>query len=291
MAFLLGAHLTRGAKNARGLALIAVLWMVAALSIVVSGMGKAVRNELRTVSVARQMVAAGLLGDAAIHLVLQDILTNPQRPTRLQVLNQTYHGVTMSVQVLPLSGLIDVNAAPPSLLESLFRVAGGMTPKDATALAQAAVELRSLKDSRGRPQGFAAIEDLLRVPGLDYPLYASIQALVTTDLRGNGRVNPMAAPLEVLAVLAEGNQVDAMRIAKLRDAGATGIDISRLNRAHIEENSPTQRFRLQAQVPLNDGAWVLRVRTVDLSPRPQDDQPWRIFRVEQRIEPALGTSN
>ncbi len=93
----------------------------------------------------------------------------------------------------------------PALLATLFRYAGVRMSRGAEALAAAAVEWRSAKDGRGRPVGFEAPEDLLRVRGVDYTLYARLSAVVTADLQGNGRVSPPAAPDEVLRVLASGN--------------------------------------------------------------------------------------
>ena len=62
-------------KNCRtynGLALVAVLWIVAALSIMVTGAMHSVRSELRLVSHVRQSVEAAAKGEAAMQLVLQE---------------------------------------------------------------------------------------------------------------------------------------------------------------------------------------------------------------------------
>ena len=273
------------------MALIAVLWIVAALSIIATGMLHAVRAEVRVIASARQAVVAGALGDAAINLVIQDLISKPTRPLRLATIDKSFEGVGISVLVLPLTGLIDINAAPKSLLESLFLVAGRVTPQDATALAQAAVDARSARDDRGRAQGFEATEDLLRIPGFDYALYASISPLITADAQGGGRINPIAAPMGVLAVLADGNVDLANRVATERDAGKVGVDTSSLNRAHVDDNASSQRFRMQARVPLADGASMTSTQVVDLVNRPQSNLPWRVFRSEHRLEAVNPTSN
>ena len=275
----------------QGLALIAVLWIVAALSIIATGMLHAVRAEVRVIASARQAVVAGALGDAAINLVIQDLISKPARPLRLATIDKSFEGVGISVQVLPLTGLIDINAAPKSLLESLLVVAGKLATQDAAALAQAAVDARSARDERGRAQGFEATEDLLRIPGFDYALYASISPLITADAQGGGRVNPVAAPMGVLAVLADGNVDLANRVATERDAGKVGVDTSSLNRAHVDDNASSQRFRMQARVPLADGASMTSTQVVDLVNRPQSNLPWRVFRSEHRLEVVNPTSN
>lgn len=65
-------------QRSRGVALIAVLWIVAAMAIAVTGMAHAVRNEIRTVAAARSGVETQALGEAAIALAVQKMLA--QRP-------------------------------------------------------------------------------------------------------------------------------------------------------------------------------------------------------------------
>ena len=271
----------------RGMALIAVLWMVAALGVIVTGMVHAVRSEVRLVSGARQLVTGAALGDAAIHLVLQEMAAATDKPKRLQSLQVAYQGHDMSVQVQPLNGLIDINNAPQGLLASLYASAGQLGPDVAATLAQATIETRNRKNGVGQAEGFEANEDLLRVPGVNYALYANIADLITASQPGSGRVNPMAAPQAVLAVLAGGNAGQAGSIAASRDAGGVGIDTTSLN-SEYTDSAVSQRYRLQAHVLLPDGAVLLVSRSVDLSDDAKGGLPWRTFQTEQRLKPKPG---
>ena len=269
----------------RGMVLIAVLWMVAALSILVTGMTRSVREEVRTLTLSRQSVEGMALGDAAIQLVLQEMVSRPANAVASLVQVQTvYRGVTMQVQVVPLNGLIDLNSAPEALLVSLYLVAGGLTPESASILAQATVQARQQRDARGAQKRFEAPEDLLQIQGMDYPLYARLSGLVTTDLRGAGKVNPLAAPLGVLTVLAAGNAEVASRIAQGRSAGAAVVDTTALDAAFVQ-NTSVKRFRFQARVPLADGAWLNVSRSVDLNARGRDGVPWHTFHTSHSIDP------
>ena len=58
---------------ARGLALIAVLWIVAALAIGVTGLTQSVRSETRTLIAQRQQLQARALGEAAIALAVRQL--------------------------------------------------------------------------------------------------------------------------------------------------------------------------------------------------------------------------
>lgn len=267
-----------------GMALIAVLWIVAALSVIVASMSRAARQEVRAVSSARQAVAGQALGLAAIQLVLQDMTSRSGRSQASTQVNTVFKDIEVRVKILPLTGLIDINNAPQALLAGLFVHAGGVQPRLAGDLAAAVAQARSARDARGRVIGFDATEDLLRVPGVDYTLYAKISALITADLTGSGRVSPAAAPPEVLAVLAAGNTSRA-GIAAQQGAGQPGVDITALNGEFIDSNTYTQRFQLQARVPLPDGSWLMVSRTVDLSSGHNGLQ-WRVLHGDSRFEPA-----
>jgi general secretion pathway protein K len=270
----------------KGMVLIVVLWMVAALSIIVTGVTRSVREEAHILSLERQRVQARGLGDAAIHIVLQGMVAQPTPPiARLTTVDVVYGGVSMAVEIMPLNGLIDINNAPAPLLTSLFAVAGGVSPDEAANLAQATLDTRSRKNGLGAPERFDAKEDLLRVPGIDYTLYAKLSALITADLRSGGKVNPLAAPRSVLVVLASGNAGIAARIASDRSAGKEGIDTTSLDGGG-GENTSTSRFRIEARVPLPSGGWLRVSRSVDLNARARDGLPWWTFHSEQGFEPV-----
>ena len=282
--------LRRGANHAgRGVALVAVLWIVAALSILVTGMVQSQRDEIRRVATTRQMLQAGAAGSAAVQLVLQQMSAVDEPGNRLRRVEVAYAGSAIVVEVMPLNGLVDINRAQAPLLTALFRVTGGLPPDRASALAGALVASRAPGVGRSTGVRYEAPEDLLQLPGVDFDLYARLSASVTTDSLGSGRVNPMAAPTPVLAVLSGGNVSRAAAVAGARDAGQTGVDTTLLT-AEFTENAGTRRFRLQARVPLSDGRQLLSTRMVDMTRVVTRRVPWRVFHADDRIEPA-GTTN
>lgn len=270
-------------SRSQGLALIAVLWIVAALTLVVTSMSGAVRQEVRAVSTAREALTGEAFGQAAIHLVLQDLASRLERPQRLAFIDTGYRDVGMQVRIQPLNGLIDLNNAPEALFTQLFQHAGGVDSGRAQALARAAIEYRTTRDGRGRDIGFEAPEDLLQVPGVDYTLYARLAGLVTADLRGSGRVNVLAAPAEVLGVLAEGDFARGAALAAERDGGRPNLDTTALRSAFVETVASTQRYQLQARVPMASGSWLVVSRTVDFAAA-RNGVPWRILHGEHRFE-------
>ncbi len=260
--------------------MIAVLWIVAALSIIVTGVVHSVRSEVRLINHTRQAVEGMALGEAAIALALQDISVRPERPLQLMKIDVVYLGHAMQVEIMPLTGLIDINTAPGPLLTSLYTVAGAKDAAAAAALAEATVQVRSERDTRGREKGFEATQDLLRVPGFDFDLYARLSPLITAEAQGaGGRVNPQAASKEVLAVLAQGNLALAADLAAQRANGAAAMDTTGLNAPFIGSFA-SSRYKLHARVALADGMQVVVSRSVDVRPDSRSGLPWRIFNAE-----------
>ena len=270
------------------MALIAVLWVVAALAIIASGISRTLRDETRAIAAARQQVQAQALGDAAIELALQSLVASRQPLARILVDELTYQGVVIQVQLVPLNGLIDLNTASQPLLQQLFAVAGGLAPDAAESLAQTLVQWRQQRDASRALQRLSAVQDLLRVPGFDYDLYARLAPLLTVDARGSGRVNPMAAPFPVLRVLAGGDASAARQIAQTRAADPASVDTSMLAPSLVEA-SGSRQLRAMARVPVPEGGSVEVQRDIDLSARSPEGAPWHTFNAVTRIDTAAST--
>lgn len=272
-------HVVPGGR--RGVALVAVLWIVAALAIVVAGVQLSVRSELRIVGASRQTVESVALGEAAVMLAMQEMTADGERLTRQVIREYGYLGKRIPVEITPLNGLIDINRASEALLASMYVIGGGLSPQVAFDLAGATVQMRTQRDAFGREQGFEAVQDLLQVPGVDYDLYARLSRLMTVEAQGSGKVNPLAAPEEVLLVLAGGNVSHVQAIRSRRDVGvgSSEIDTTVLNGEFISV-SATTRYRVHAQVTTSDGGGVAVVRYVDLRPDSRTGMPWRIFNAE-----------
>lgn len=172
-----------------GMVLVAVLWIVAALSLIVTGMIQSVRVEVRQVSAAHQMAQGSAWGGAAITTVLQAMVAPSATPTSLVSVEVPFQGLLIPVRAMSLNGLIDLNTAPPALLEKLFLVAGELPAARSSALAEMVRVERTRPSLQGRVQRLESVEDLLRLPDMDYDTYAKVVDWVTTDARGSGRVN------------------------------------------------------------------------------------------------------
>ncbi len=264
-----------------GMALVAVLWTVAILSMVVTGVSTMVKQEIRGVGDLRQGVIAEASAMAVSNLVLQEIGAQTRPLHKLVWQTRNFGGQSIRVLIQPVSGLIDLNKAPERLLTSLYQYGGA--PFDvATQLARATVLRRERAAERGQGMPFAAVEDLLRVPGVDYDLYAKIFRDLTVDSETTGRVNPFAATLGVVSVLTGGNSAAAQQFVQSRDLNDEVADSTGLN-GEFTDRSSSGRLRLEAWVPLPDGRQWVSERVVVLQTGEAGEIPWKILHTERRI--------
>ncbi|MFG5777201.1 general secretion pathway protein GspK [Comamonas sp. J-3] len=274
----------------RGMALIAVLWLVAALSLMVTGVSGVVRQETRALGTAKDRVNAQAAGDAAVILVLQQLTAERVVIQQWTDTSVNFQGVDIPVSIMPLSGLININGASLPLLSALLTVGGGLPEGAAQELAVRILDRRERSSLEGhRPERFEAIEDLMQVPGIDYDLYARLAPLVTTASAGSGgsAVNPLAAPFEVLRILTNGNDGAAQQIVASRASGPDGIDLTGLDPSLARAGGGQRRYRVTAKVPMADGRVFLVDRSVYFGARSRDGLPWYTFESRQMLQPTL----
>ena len=269
------------------MALIAVLWLVTAMGLIITGIVKSVRSEVRIAGFQRQALIANGLADAAILLALQNLHAQQMElRNTIQVIPVQFEGLTSQVEVQPLNGLIDINNATPLLLANMYRYAGGLNPNAAQTLAQATVESRQLKNAKGVAQGFDAIEDLLRVPAMNYTLYAKIAGLVTAEVgESSGRVNPMSAPQEVIQVLTDGDTSRATVLVAKRNVDPNAMDTSFLKPDFIQMAS-SRSLRLKVSVALPEGGHFQKIWHVYWGADPRSELPWRLLSTQQSSQPS-----
>ena len=271
--------MTPAAKRQRGMALIAVLWLVASMSLIIGGVVRSVRSEAKVAGNQRQASIASAKADAAILLALQHLQAKPPG-AQPQTVPVVFDGVTYLVQITPLNGLLDINNAPVGLLADLYQYAAAVDPETARNLAQATLTWRQQKGVKAQPQGFQAVSDLMRVPGMRYELYAKVAPLVTADIKsGSGRINPLAAPVALLTTLASGNAGRATQFEAQRSASPNTADSTFFKPEHIEM-TPSTSLSFQVRVTLPDGAAIHRGWHVYWGPDTRSGLPWRVLSVQ-----------
>lgn len=242
------------AASNKGMALVLVLWIVAALAIFANSLGGVVRREAAVASVVRNSTYGRAAGEAAIFRLLQKIAIQPSDFAERRVEGVPWGGQIIEVEVAPWSGLININAAPQNLLAVVLKKLG--VPQS-EALAQTLVETRQVVRAGSAGVAWESPEDLLQVPGMTYGIYAQMRPLIVADTGGRFGVNLKAAP-ELLLRLLEGVEDGAVR-----------------------GNITSTRYRLTARVPIEGGGAVLVIRDVDVSRARQNSLPWMVLSASQ----------
>lgn len=192
----------RSRMSQTGIALIAVLWVVAIMSLITVGLVRSVRSEVKIASMDRQRVEAQALGEAAIALAAQQlpVLQREDPNTVISTIETQFLGQAIAVRVQNLNGFINPSLAPPELLAKMFENAGGLPAGQAQEMAMRVIQWRTEPDETGTNRGIEVPEDLLQIPGFSYDLYARVADFLTTSVRGNA-IDVSSSPPEVLAML------------------------------------------------------------------------------------------
>ena len=190
-----------GARAARGVALVVVMWLLVLLASVVGLFALNAHAEALQASALRQRVALDHAAEAGIEAVAARLLAVDARRRPVpdgRALKMPFgDGITVTVTVTDESGKVDLNVAEAPLLQRLF-VEVGLGAAEAQRLAGAVVDWRDpdalvgagggaeARDYRaaGRPYGpanrpFAQVSDLQRVLGMRHALYVRVRPYLT----------------------------------------------------------------------------------------------------------------
>ena len=111
-----------GARREAGMALVAVMWMVAALSLLVSSLIYATRTEIRSVQQLRDATDAAALGDAAIQLAASELDRDRAGANAWHRRAYRFAGREVRVTVVPSAGLVNLNKADPGPARGSLRL-------------------------------------------------------------------------------------------------------------------------------------------------------------------------
>jgi general secretion pathway protein K len=264
-----------------GVALAVVVWFLAAMSLLVTGIVSHARVDTRMAQLHVAGAKATAAADGAILLYLADFASADEEDDRRAASMRRDLRVgdrTVAVEILPAAGLIDVGSASQKTLASLFRYRTGMDEEQAQFLAGNVVQSRAsglglAGAARGKVQ-VRAPEDLMRIDGVSRTLLDAIRDLVTVDdgVR-RGAVNPAYAPPAVLAALGLGDDEGDLQPTPGEREGA-------LSSAGSGGRLPTRGlFRVDAWVQDGGSTW-LRRRWVEFGRTAKGEMPWQFNRTE-----------
>ena len=268
-----------GSRYMRGVALVAVLWLLVLLSTIAGSYAFAVRTEY---NVARNNVQAGrarMLAEAGVNRAIAELLL-PAAPGRWRVDAAPYHFTlaagSITVRLQAAAGLVNLNQAPPALLANLLRVAG-VPAERRDSLVDAILDWRDgddlrrlngaetrdyrLADSGYSPANrpFDYVGELALVLGMHRDIYRRLRPLVTV-YSSSAEVDRTLAPRAVLRAVLDGDDdavetvlnARAQRAADGRPAASTGAGSA---------------YHVDVEARLDDGTTAALTAVVTIKPQ------------------------
>ncbi len=123
-----------GRRANSGAALVLVLWLVAALSLVVLASARGIRQQTQNVGFGLGRMRAESVLDAAIQLTAQRLTADKKLGAQYRIDQMLLGSNPVRIEITPSEGLVDVNVASDALLETLLQRVGGLAPGEAAVL-------------------------------------------------------------------------------------------------------------------------------------------------------------
>jgi general secretion pathway protein K len=221
----------RQSRHNRGSALLAVLWLSAALAAIAFSLSSTVRGETERASTAVDGLRSYYLASGAIDRASLELLWTITNPTKRKIprgstaVDYNFPSGVAHVEIIPETAKLDVNKVLP---EELYRlvVALGVEPGRAQEITLGIVDWRnplaqgasavdqyylSLTPSfRARHASIEEIEELLLVRGVTPDIFYGTYVPLPDAERGGGpRLAPRAGLADCLSVFGSTQQVDA----------------------------------------------------------------------------------
>lgn len=280
-------HIPESANRQAGVALVMVLWFVAAMSLLVTGIMGQAKLDIRLSQLYLRQAQAEALGDGAIQMAILDMLEKRRERSpqpSVPVLRDRWGDVEFYTEIRSASGFIEPNYASERMLRLLLERSAELEPEAAALLASRIVRWRTPLEENQRPEPgfrhgrFESPEDLLLVEGVTKDVYDKIEPAITVVENLGGRVNFMKAPPEVLQILAE----DEALLEYWLDAQQS-IDPGPVQApadSDLVSSAEVEVYRVEARMRFSDNHIYSRVRWVAYGQRGRDGLPWRFLRSE-----------
>lgn len=211
-----------------GTALLLVLWVTILLAALIAGVAAASRSHSEAALYGSERLRAELAAEAGLAHAIAG-LRGPDIAHQWVPDGRPYSfafdGAKVTVAVVDVSGMVDLNAAPVALLRGVFQAAGA-DALQAGQLAHEAVASRS--GGNGNPgEPFRAIDQLARLPGMNAALFEKVADAVTVFSGRNYPDASYAGPLVLASLRGIGVteakvQVDLRRQHRAQRAAGNG---------------------------------------------------------------------
>ena len=224
----------RGLSKQRGVAMVLVMWLIAAMGITVGGALALAREEVGLASSRLGEAQAFTLGKGVARLAVLDRAraqtaadenADPDPAGLARIFRSRYEvdGLNVSATVYPASGFVSVAESDPEVWHQLLSGLGGLDDGTAAILAEQIVnsEVETTASAGSGPatsfqfysrhrqaRSAVYVEQLLGIEGMNRAVYDRIRPSISPFNVGSG-VDPAVAPPEIQAAFAASGDEEA----------------------------------------------------------------------------------
>jgi len=241
-----------------GLALPAVLWTLAAITLMLGAMVRFARVETQLTATLLARLQADAYLQAGVTYVVAALEQDARAANAPPLFSRlVLDGQPIELAIVNAAGLVDINFASEPLLLQLLQTALGWSTERARAVVQA-------RGALAQP-AYATLADVRKALRLTEDEWQTLQSLVTVHA-GRSGVNLWLAPVEVLSLLRPDNPQAVASFDRARREQGERADLTLISSPH-HQTLPVRAFRVDVAVQLPQGQrfarryWVARQRT------------------------------
>ena len=214
----------------QGIALVMVLWLMVLLTVIAASHARVVRTETRLASNQLEAGKARSMAEAGAHHAILELLVRDEEqrwPVNGSVNHIRYQDGDVAIAIRDASGLVDINRAPASLLETVLAGAG-MEESQRLALVDAILDWRDKDDLKqingaedddyrraglkwaARDGAFSSVEEFRYVLGMTNELFERLASYLTVH-SNQADVKVEFAPPWLVSVLSDTQEASTTR--------------------------------------------------------------------------------
>ncbi len=211
------------ARGQSGFALLLVIWVLGLLAVFAAGIAALVQSEAKIARNRVELARARAFSEAGVALAINALL-RPDFTARWHQADGNPHtilyaGASIAVTVQDEAGKIDINSAPIEIIQNILNEFSIADEGDRDAVLREIVQRRAsategklvslsssgtsgtpLPAAGTHPLAFATVSELRQLSGMPRTVYEKLRPFLTVYSK-QATVNPLTAPLEVLAAL------------------------------------------------------------------------------------------
>jgi len=227
-------------SNQRGVALVMVMWFVAAMAILVGGILASGKIDRQGTDAGVFSAKASALGDGAIKIGLAEFVAAAgEQQSQFKAQSIMIGEEQVLLKITNGAALVNLNSAPIEVMSQLLAQSSDLDPAEAQMMAEKTIAWREgldrFENDIGRPRQFLALEEILLVPGMSRATFDSVRDLACAcepsgaTISGEQMAPLVAARDQMNDLSATGEIADKANLGAALEAEPTGSDVYRVD--------------------------------------------------------------